>query len=47
MPFDASTLERPTMNEFASLGKYVHLAVRQLRRTGELRDSGPTGHYIY
>jgi fumarylacetoacetase len=28
--FDASTLERPTLNEYASLSKNIHLAVRQL-----------------
>ena len=30
VPFDASTLERSTLNEYASLDKSVHLAVRQL-----------------
>lgn len=30
IPFDASSLEKPTLNEYASLGKDVHLAVRQL-----------------
>jgi fumarylacetoacetase len=30
IPFDSSTRERPTLNEYASLGKDVHLAVRKL-----------------
>jgi fumarylacetoacetase len=28
--FDASSLEKPTLNEYAGLGKDIHLAVRQL-----------------
>lgn len=30
IPFDESSLKSPTLNEYASLGRNVHLAVRQL-----------------